>query len=90
MDAWWIAPAQIGTVLLISALLYRPLGDYMAAMYTGRADLRFERGFYRLVGVESRFQTTDVARLPFGSVLAFSALSALALYLLQRVQQFLP
>ena len=62
----------------------------MAAMYTGRADLRFERGFYRLVGVQYCFRRTDVARLPFGSVLAFSALSALALYLLQRVQQFLP
>jgi potassium-transporting ATPase potassium-binding subunit len=88
MDGWWIAPAQIGTLLLISALLYRPLGNYMAAVYTGRADLRFERGFYRLVGVNPASEQTWHAYLR--SVLAFSAISVLALYVLQRVQQFLP
>ena len=88
MDIWWLAAAQIGTLLLVPALLYRPLGDYMARVYTSSKDLRFERVFYRLVGVNPASGQTWAAYLR--SVLAFSAISVLALYLLQRVQQLLP
>ena len=88
MDTWWLAAAQIGALLLVPVLLYRPLGDYMARVYTGSKDLRVERVFYRLVGVNPASAQTWRAYLR--SVLALSAISVFALYLLQRVQQFLP
>ena len=56
MDAWtlWAGILQIATVVLILALLYRPLGDWIARTYTSVNDWRVERGVYRLVGVDPR------------------------------------
>jgi potassium-transporting ATPase potassium-binding subunit len=88
MDTWWLAAVEIGTLLLVPVLLYRPLGDYMAVVYTAKTDFRLERVFYRLVGVNPASGQTWSAYLR--SVLAFSAISVLALYLIQRVQQLLP
>ena len=70
------------------AIVHVPFGDYMARVYTSPEHLRVERGMYRLVGVDpDREQTWGVyAR----SVLAFSAVSVLFLYLFQRVQSHLP
>ena len=45
---------QILTVAGIIVVLYRPLGDYMARIFTSKSDLAVERGFYRLIGVDSR------------------------------------
>jgi potassium-transporting ATPase potassium-binding subunit len=77
-------------VSLVAALAvaHKPLGDYMARVFTSGRHLRVERGVYRVVGVDpGREQTWAVyAR----SVLAFSAVSVLLLYLLQRVQAHLP
>ena len=36
----WLFLAQLGTVVLVLALLYRPLGDYIAATYTSTRELR--------------------------------------------------
>ncbi|MEN3358318.1 MAG: potassium-transporting ATPase potassium-binding subunit [Mycobacteriales bacterium] len=70
------------------ALAYRPAGDYMARVFTSGRHLRAERGIYRLVGVDPDREQTwgQYAR----GVLAFSAVSVLFLYLLQRVQAHLP
>jgi K+-transporting ATPase ATPase A chain len=69
-------------------LAYRPLGDYLYRQLTSRRDLRIERGIYRLIGVDPRAEQAwgTYAR----SVLAFSAVSVLVLYAVQRVQSLLP
>lgn len=84
----WLFLAQAATLVLLLALAYRPLGDYMAATFTSRKDLRVERGLYRLIGVDPRNQQSWPAY--FRGVLAFSVLGVLLLYVLQRAQAVLP
>jgi K+-transporting ATPase ATPase A chain len=79
---------QLGTLALLLGLVYRPLGDYMAMVYTTQKNLRVERGFYRVIGVDPASAQTWPVYLR--SVLAFSAIGLLALYLVQRIQQVLP
>ncbi|MGC4893696.1 potassium-transporting ATPase subunit KdpA [Micromonospora sp. DT31] len=71
---------------LVVALVavHRPFGDHMYRVVTGTRSSRVERGIYRLVGVDPAAEQTwgVYAR----SVLAFSAVSLLFLYALQRVQ----
>src|SRR5215213_6616221 len=74
-------------VLILAAALaaaYRPLGDYLYLVVNRRKQSRFERGVYRLVGVNPTAEQTwgMYAR----SVLAFSAVSILFLYAFQRLQ----
>lgn len=73
-----------GSLVLAVAVAYRPLGDYMYRVYGGTRHSRAERGIYRLIGAKPDTEQTwgTYAR----SVLAFSAVSVLFLYLLQRVQ----
>ncbi|MHC5794872.1 potassium-transporting ATPase subunit KdpA [Lacisediminihabitans sp. FW035] len=79
---------QILTLVVLLALVYRPLGDYMARMFTTSKDLRVERGFYRVIGVDSDSEQTW--RLYLRSVLAFSLVGVLVLYAIQRLQAVLP
>ncbi|MEN0083369.1 MAG: potassium-transporting ATPase subunit KdpA [Leifsonia sp.] len=85
---FWLFLAQAATLVLLLALAYRPLGDFMAATFTSRKDLRVERGLYRLIGVDPRNQQSWPAY--FRGVLAFSVLGVLLLYVLQRAQAVLP
>lgn len=85
---WLYAALALLTVAAIIAVLYRPFGDYMAWVYTTSKDWRVERGFYRLIGVDSRSEQTWRSYL--GSVLAVSAVGLLIVYGLQRLQQWLP
>src|SRR3984885_6893634 len=77
-------------VLLALALVacYKPLGDYIAKIFTSEKHLRVEPGFYRVMGIDpdadQRWAT--YAR----SMLAFSLVSVLFLYLIQRIQHWLP
>ncbi|MDY7527671.1 potassium-transporting ATPase subunit KdpA [Cryobacterium sp. MDB1-18-2] len=87
MDLWF-AVLQALTLALVLALIYRPLGDYMAAFYQSSRDNRVERGFYRLVGVNPRSQQTWQSYLR--SVLAFSLIGVLFVYVIQRAQAVLP
>ncbi len=72
-------------IVLMAALaaVYRPFGDYMYRVVTGAKHSRVERGIYRLVGVNPDGEQTwgVYAR----SLLAFSAVSILVLYLILRV-----
>ena len=86
--AWLLFAAQLATVVAVLVLLYRPLGDYMAAVYTSPKHLRVERGFYRLIGADPDSGQSWSAYLR--SILAFSAVGILLVYALQRVQQVLP
>ncbi|WP_242616290.1 potassium-transporting ATPase subunit KdpA [Microterricola gilva] len=79
---------QLATVALVLAVLYRPLGDYMAGVYTSHRHLRVERGIYRVIGVDQDSEQTWP--IYFRSVLAFSAVGILIVYGLQRLQAFLP
>ena len=79
---------QILTVAVILVLLYRPLGDYMAWIFTSSTDLKVERGFYRLIGVDS--QSEQTWRSYLRSVLVVSIVGVLFVYLLQRLQAVLP
>jgi K+-transporting ATPase ATPase A chain len=79
---------QILTVVAVLVALYRPLGDYMAAIYTSKKDLRIERGMYRAVGVDSGSEQDWKSYLR--SVLAFSLVGVLLVYAIQRAQEVLP
>ncbi|MCM3695436.1 potassium-transporting ATPase subunit KdpA [Microbacterium oleivorans] len=86
--AWLSAILTLATLALVLAVAYRPLGDYMAWVYTSPKDARAERGLYRLIGVDAASAQTWQAYVR--SVLAFSVIGVLVVYLLQRVQQWLP
>lgn len=82
------AAAAMAVVLLILAALHRPLGAYMAWVYTGPKHWRVERGMYKLTGVSADAEQSW--RTYLRSVLIFSALGLLAVYALQRLQPLLP
>ncbi|WP_308797855.1 potassium-transporting ATPase subunit KdpA [Agromyces silvae] len=82
------AVLQAVTLALVIAVLCRPLGDYMARLFTTDRDWKLERGLYRLVGVDPRTEQSWSAYLR--GVLAFSVVGVLFVYLLQRLQAWLP
>jgi K+-transporting ATPase ATPase A chain len=88
MATFWLFLAQLATVALMLALCYRPLGDYMASTFTSSRTLAVERGIYRIIGVNPASEQSWPVYLR--SVLAFSVVGVLLLYLLQRVQAWLP
>jgi K+-transporting ATPase ATPase A chain len=75
---------QIGLLILALAVCYKPLGDYIARVVTSDKDWRVERVIYRTMGVDSKADQRWGTYLR--SMLAFSAISVLGLYLLERVQ----
>lgn len=90
MDAgsiWSIVLTSL-TLVVALGLAYRPLGDYIARIYTGERDLAVERGTYRLIGVDPRSSQTWQAYLR--SVLLFSAAGVVFVYALMRLQPLLP
>ncbi|MFJ9037808.1 potassium-transporting ATPase subunit KdpA [Streptomyces sp. NPDC102406] len=70
------------------ALAHRPLGDHMARVYSSGKHLRVEKWIYKGIGADPNTQMRWTAYLR--GVLAFSAVSVLFLYLLQRLQGVLP
>ena len=75
-------------IAIILGVIYKPLGDYMYNVFTSDKDLFFEKWIYKIIGVDSKKEQTWKAYLR--GILAFSLLSLLVLYLLQRVQKWLP
>ncbi|GGU18857.1 potassium-transporting ATPase potassium-binding subunit [Streptomyces violascens] len=69
-------------------LAYRPLGDYMARVYSSDKHLRVEKWIYKAIGANPSTEMRWPAYLR--GVLAFSAVSVLFLYLMQRLQGSLP
>ncbi len=79
---------QVGALIAALALCYRPLGGYMARVLSSQRDLGVERVIYRVVGVDSKAdQRWSVYA---ASLIAFSLVSVVLLYALQRVQTHLP
>nr|MDT0524998.1 potassium-transporting ATPase subunit KdpA [Streptomyces sp. DSM 41633] len=79
---------QLVAIAVLVLFLHVPLGNYLAAVYTARTDWRVERVIYRLVGVQSDSQQRWTGYL--SAILAFSAVSVLALYGLLLLQVYLP
>ncbi|GAA3027959.1 potassium-transporting ATPase subunit KdpA [Microbacterium dextranolyticum] len=84
----WLGVLQIAALVLVLALLYRPVGDLMHRVFTTTKDARVERGLYRVIGVDPRAEQTWQAYLR--GVLAFSLIGVLFVYALQRLQGALP
>ncbi|MFE9448623.1 potassium-transporting ATPase subunit KdpA [Streptomyces sp. NPDC006739] len=88
-----MSPVLAGLLQLLAligalALAYIPLGNYMAKVYSSKKHLRVEKWIYRAIGANPDAEMTWPAYLR--GVLAFSAVSVLFLYLLQRLQGVLP
>jgi K+-transporting ATPase ATPase A chain len=79
---------QVAALLLLLALAYRPLGDYMARVYSDERDWRVEAWLYRLVRVDSGAEQRWSGYA--AGVLGFSFVGVVLLYLLQRLQPLLP
>ncbi|MFH9606442.1 potassium-transporting ATPase subunit KdpA [Streptomyces sp. NPDC017448] len=79
---------QLTALISALALSYRPLGDYMARVYSSEKHYRPEKWIYRFIGADPAAEM----RLPayLRAVLALSAVSVLLLYLMQRAQGSLP
>jgi potassium-transporting ATPase potassium-binding subunit len=76
--------------LLVAALAacYVPLGNYIAHIFTTDRDWRVERGFYKLIGIDRG--ADQKWSVYVRSILAFSFVSVLFLYGMQRLQHYLP
>ncbi len=88
MSATTAGLLQLGLLLVALAAVYVPFGNYMARVYTDERHWRVERAVYRVVRVDpdSEQRWTGYA----AALLAFSFLSVVLLYLLQRLQALLP
>ncbi|MCU1472970.1 potassium-transporting ATPase subunit KdpA [Amnibacterium sp.] len=86
--AAWLLVAEVATLLVLLGVCYRPLGDHMARTFTSDRDLAVERFVYRFLGVDPRAEQSW--RNYLRSVLVFSVVGVLLLYVLQRTQALLP
>ena len=78
----------LASLIVALAAVHVPLGDYMYRVYSSDKDSRGERVIYRLIGADSKAEQTWGAYAR--SVLAFSAISILFLFVFQLVQGKLP
>jgi K+-transporting ATPase ATPase A chain len=83
--AGWL---QFGVLVVALAAAHRPLGDHLARVFTTAKHRRVEKLVYRAVGVDA--DTEQRWPVYLRSVLAFSMVGVLLLYVLQRVQSLLP
>ncbi|MEU1723284.1 potassium-transporting ATPase subunit KdpA [Actinomadura sp. ATCC 39365] len=88
-----MSTALAGMIFIVSliaalALVHKPFGDYMYRVYATTKHNVVERGIYRLLGVRADAEQSwpVYAR----SLLAFSVISVLVVYGLQRLQDKLP
>ncbi|WP_345260776.1 potassium-transporting ATPase subunit KdpA [Streptomyces hundungensis] len=79
---------QFAALAVALGLAYRPLGDYMARVYSSDKHLRVEKWIYKAIGANPTTEMRWPAYLR--GVLAFSLVSVLFLYLMQRLQGSLP
>ncbi|MFC9886755.1 potassium-transporting ATPase subunit KdpA [Streptomyces pilosus] len=79
---------QLLALMAALALAHKPLGTYMARVYTSDKHLRVEKWIYKGIGADPDTEMRWPAYLR--GVLAFSAVGVLFLYLLQRLQGHLP
>src|SRR6201993_4244222 len=82
--AGWL---QFALLVVALAACYVPLGNYMARIFTDTRHWRVERGIYKLCGIdpEADMRWSVYVR----SILAFSVVAVLFLYLIERTQHWL-
>ena len=85
---------QLGVYVVVLLLLAKPLGAYMAAVYEGRANLAqriggpLERLIYRGCGIDP---ARDMGWVDYAlAMLWFNLVGGITVYVLQRVQVWLP
>jgi K+-transporting ATPase ATPase A chain len=78
----------LASLVIALVAVHVPLGDYMYRVYNTAKDSRAENVVYRLIGADPKAEQTWGAYAR--SVLAFSAVSLLFLFILQLVQGRLP
>src|SRR5580700_813047 len=83
-SAGWL---QFALLVAALAVCYIPLGNYIARIFTSDKDWRVERFVYKLIGVDSK--ADQKWSVYVRSILAFSLVSVLFLYGLQRLQHYL-
>ncbi|MFH8418553.1 potassium-transporting ATPase subunit KdpA [Streptomyces collinus] len=88
-----MGPVLAGVLQLLAltaalALAYKPLGTYMARVYSSKQHLRVEKWIYKGIGADPDTEMRWPAYLR--GVLAFSLVGVLFLYALQRLQGVLP
>jgi K+-transporting ATPase ATPase A chain len=82
--AGWL---QVALLVAALAACYIPLGNYIAKIFTTDKHWRVERGIFKLTGIDPTVDQTWGSYLR--SMLAFSAVSVLFLYGMQRLQHYL-
>ncbi|MFJ4029287.1 potassium-transporting ATPase subunit KdpA [Paenarthrobacter sp. NPDC089989] len=79
---------EVAVLLVVLVLLHKPLGIYIERVLAGTTSSRAEKIFYRLAGVDRTAEQGWSVYLR--SVLVFSAVSILLVFLLQRFQGIIP
>ena len=82
--AGWL---QVALLVAALAACYVPLGNWIAKIFTTSKHWKVERGVYKVIGINPEADQKWSAYLR--SMLAFSAVSVLVLYGLQRLQHYL-
>jgi potassium-transporting ATPase potassium-binding subunit len=82
--AGWL---QVALLVAALAVCYIPLGNYMARIFTSDKHWRVERGIYKAIGIDPAADQKWSSYLR--SMLAFSAVSVLFLYGIERLQHYL-
>jgi potassium-transporting ATPase potassium-binding subunit len=78
---------QLGLLVAALAVCYVPIGNYLAHIFTTDKHWRVERGLYKIIGVNPDNDQKWSSYLR--SMLAFSLISVLFLYGIERLQQYL-
>src|SRR6266568_7988546 len=82
--AGWL---QFALLFAALAACYIPVGNYIARIFTDKSHWRIERGIYKLTGID---QDADMRWTVYvRSILAFSLVSVLFVYLIERTQHWL-
>jgi len=82
--AGWL---QVGLLVVALAACYVPLGNYLAHIFTTEKHWKVERGVFKIIGIDPAADQKWSAYVR--SMLAFSGVSVLFLYGLQRLQHYL-
>jgi potassium-transporting ATPase potassium-binding subunit len=82
--AGWL---QVALLVAALAACYVPLGNYIARIFTAKDHWRVERGIYKLTGIDPEADMRWSVYLR--SMLAFSVISVLVVYLILRTQHWL-
>lgn len=85
---WLYLVASVLTLLVALAVVHRPMGDYMAWVFTSPVTSRLETRLFAVLGVDASREQSWPSYLR--SVLLFSLVGVLALFALLRLQALLP